>query len=196
METRHEWAVYSLAFASEKSRLFSGECAGEIFIHDVQTWVSYSLSFLTNRTISSLDFMFLLIYKGRNCWTLWPVGNCKTEDVVCISLKPGSDGNILATVELFSDGIFRIFDIHRSTTSEFSYLIQDYSIMTSLIKFDWLFSSSVRRAASGWKSLVRHVFASDGLVTHRSGRLQWHSNSRYPQHQYKQVPIYLYLCCT
>ena len=37
METRHSSLVYSLAFAPDNRRLFSGGLDGKIFIHDAQT---------------------------------------------------------------------------------------------------------------------------------------------------------------
>ena len=39
------------------------------------------------------------------------------KDVMSISLKPGSDGNVFATAD-FRYGALRIFDIRRSTSSE------------------------------------------------------------------------------
>ena len=40
------------------------------------------------------------------------------KNVMSISLKLGSDGNVFATAELANGGVLRIFDIRRSTSSE------------------------------------------------------------------------------
>ena len=58
------------------------------------------------------------------------------KDVMSISLKSGSDGNVFATADL--NGALRIFDIRRSTSSEFNAvckMMQTYNCVKVLLNF-------------------------------------------------------------